>query len=74
MGHLTEQAQQLVDEFKRRVNALPPGEREEAIREMTESISALNEDAEKMLGIFSDGKSDAGQDGRDSIDNISEFI
>lgn len=49
MTQLTKQAQYIIDDFKRRVETLPIDERTTAIKEMTERLSALNEEAKAIL-------------------------
>ncbi|MDO8593424.1 MAG: hypothetical protein Q7R59_00805 [bacterium] len=74
MNRLTEQAEKLIDEFRKRINALPAEERGRVMREMTESISALNEEVKDAFAIFRAEDSNKGQKGEGNIDNISDFL
>jgi len=70
MQQLSEQAQKLIDEFRKRINALPAEERVTVIKEMTESISTLNEDVKNTFSVFRHED----QKGEGSIDDISDFL
>lgn len=73
MGRLTEKAERLVAEFKKRIETLPESERDEVIKKMTESISALNEDLKAAYNKLR-GTKTATPEETDTIDNVSEFL
>lgn len=56
MQQLPEQAQKLVDDFKKKLDAMSPEEKTSAIKQLTEIITAMNQDMKGMIGILQTAK------------------
>lgn len=56
MQQLPEQAQKLVDDFKKNLDALSPEERVAAIKQITGTITSMNQDMKGMIGILQTAK------------------
>lgn len=52
MQQLPEQAQKLLDDFKKNLDALSPEERAATIKQITETIASMNQDMRGMIGIL----------------------
>ncbi|MSU74222.1 hypothetical protein EXS57_00390 [Candidatus Kaiserbacteria bacterium] len=77
MQELSEQAQQTLFEFKRRLGALPAKERGKIISELTSSISSVNEDVKGMFKILQESMKKRDPEKTDenaTLENISEYI
>jgi len=72
MSPLTKQAQELVDEFKKRIENLPEEERAEVIKKMTESIATLHKSVERAFKIVKEIKEDPGK--TYDPDHLRDFI
>lgn len=76
MQQLSEQAQSLIDDFKKNLLALPVDERKVAMKRIIEDISTLNKETTKLFKTFYTSH-------KDSVDshmktrrdtNISEYL
>lgn len=56
MKQLPEQAQKLVDDFKKNLGAMHPEERAVAINQMTEITASMNQDMKGMIGVLQTAK------------------
>jgi hypothetical protein len=52
MTQLSNQAQKIIDTFKHHIEELPVNERITAIKQMTEYLSVLNEEAKGIVRLF----------------------
>jgi uncharacterized protein YoxC len=56
MPPLTDHAQQIIEDFKKKIEILPVNERVPAIQEMTLYLSALNEEAKEIVELLNSRK------------------
>ena len=73
MPQLSEQAQKLINDFKQRIKSLPPEERVEVLRKMTESLTALNQEVKHTFNIFQ-GMHKKEPEVDHNKDNLRDFI
>lgn len=50
------QAQQIADDFKKKLDLMSPDERASSIKQMTETITAINQDMKGMVGILQEAR------------------
>lgn len=65
---LSNQAQNLIEEFRQRIETLPAEERVEAIKKMTESLEALNQEMRRVYDALHTVRS------KQDIENIEEKL
>ncbi|MFA6414476.1 MAG: hypothetical protein WC217_02050 [Candidatus Paceibacterota bacterium] len=76
---LSEQAQQLVADFEKQIEALPVEERSAVIKRMTSHISALNDDVKNVFKFMQESKYTSGdglyrETGRSDANHVRDFI
>ena len=77
MQQLSEQAQELINDFKSRLNTVPAEEREMVVKKMTESINAINDDVKALFASLQESmnkKVPEDTDNNNDIEHISDYM
>jgi len=75
MPQLSEQAKRLIEDFERKIEAIPANERDAVLERMTSHILALNEDVKGLFAILQkDTKEVEDVPSEKNISNLRDYI